>query len=63
MSGETKKELKRIIEGLKATYGNTEKILDKLKFIKWYKSFFWAELGIIIIIILWLILLSIILLK
>jgi hypothetical protein len=56
-------DVKTCIKMLLIICGKTGSIETNLKFIKWYKYFFWAQLGIIIIIILWLILLSIILLK
>ena len=57
------KDLKRIIKGLICLYGNTERILEQLKYLRFIRYFFWVQIGIIIIIILWLLLLTKIIVK
>jgi hypothetical protein len=57
------KDLKRIIKGLICLYGNTERIIKQLKYLRFIQYFFWVQIGIIIIIILWLIRLTEIIVK
>jgi hypothetical protein len=57
------KDLKRIIKGLICLYGNTERIIEQLKYLRFIQYFFWVQIGIIIIIILWLLLLTKIIVK
>jgi len=57
------KDLKRIIKGLICLYGNTERIIEQLKYLRFIQYFFWVQIGIIIIIILWLIRLTEIIVK